>query len=139
MSAYGQSKLAVLMFALELDRRSRAGGWGIVSNAAHPGLTKTNLQIAGPSHGREKPALMERLYKASWRFTPFLWQEIDEGILPRAVRGRHAARRRWRVLRAQRTLRGRRRRGELRQRFPSARATRPTAGGCGSFPRSLPA
>src|SRR5689334_24134331 len=82
MSAYGQSKLAVLMFALELDRRSRAAGWGIMSNAAHPGLTKTNLQIAGPSHGREKPALMERLYKASWRFTPFLWQEIDEGILP---------------------------------------------------------
>ena len=82
MSAYGQSKLAVLMFALELDRRSRAGGWGIMSNAAHPGLTKTNLQISGPSHGREKPALMERLYKTSWRFAPFLWQEIDEGILP---------------------------------------------------------
>jgi NAD(P)-dependent dehydrogenase (short-subunit alcohol dehydrogenase family) len=82
MSAYGQSKLAVLMFARELDKRSRAAGWGIVSNAAHPGLTKTNLQIAGPSHGRERPALMERLYKLSWRFTPFLWQEIDEGILP---------------------------------------------------------
>ncbi|MGB9303964.1 MAG: SDR family oxidoreductase [Mycobacterium sp.] len=82
MSAYGQSKLAVLMFALELDKRSRAAGWSIVSNAAHPGLTKTNLQIAGPSHGREKPALMERLYKSSWRFAPFLWQEIDEGILP---------------------------------------------------------
>jgi hypothetical protein len=82
MAAYGQSKLAVLMFARELDKRSRAGGWGIVSNAAHPGLTKTNLQVAGPSHGREKPALMERLYKLSWRFTPFLWQEIDEGILP---------------------------------------------------------
>jgi NAD(P)-dependent dehydrogenase (short-subunit alcohol dehydrogenase family) len=82
MSAYGQSKLAVLMFARELDKRSRAGGWGIMSNAAHPGLTKTNLQIAGPSHGRQKPALMERLYKMSWRFTPFLWQEIDEGILP---------------------------------------------------------
>src|SRR4029077_17865414 len=28
MSAYGQSKLAVLMFALELDRRGRAAGWG---------------------------------------------------------------------------------------------------------------
>lgn len=82
MSAYGQSKLAVLMFARELDKRSRAAGWGIVSNAAHPGLTKTNLQISGPSYGREKPALMERLYKASWRFTPFLWQEIDNGILP---------------------------------------------------------
>ncbi|WP_204800683.1 SDR family oxidoreductase [Mycobacterium riyadhense] len=82
MPAYGQSKLAVLMFARELDRHSRKAGWGIVSNAAHPGLTKTNLQISGPSHGRQKPALMERLYKASWRYAPFLWQEIDEGILP---------------------------------------------------------
>jgi NAD(P)-dependent dehydrogenase (short-subunit alcohol dehydrogenase family) len=82
MQAYGQSKLAVLMFARELDRRSNEAGWGIVSNAAHPGLTKTNLQIAGPSHGRTTPAVMERLYTLSWRLTPFLWQEIDEGILP---------------------------------------------------------
>jgi NAD(P)-dependent dehydrogenase (short-subunit alcohol dehydrogenase family) len=82
MSAYGQSKVAVLMFARELDRRSREAGWGILSNAAHPGLTKTNLQISGPSHGREEPALMQRLYTASWRWAPFLWQEIDDGILP---------------------------------------------------------
>ncbi len=82
MSAYGQSKLAVLMFARELDRRSREAGWGIRSNAAHPGLTMTNLQVSGPSHGREKPALMERLYKASWRWAPFMWQEIQDGILP---------------------------------------------------------
>ena len=82
MSAYGQSKLAVLMFARELNRRSREAGWGIMSNAAHPGLTMTNLQVSGPSHGREKPALMERLYKASWRWTPFMWQEIQDGILP---------------------------------------------------------
>lgn len=82
MSAYGQSKLAVLMFALELDRRSRTARWGIVSNAAHPGFTKTNLQITGPSHGRDNPSLIARLYKASWRFAPFLWQDIDEGILP---------------------------------------------------------
>jgi NAD(P)-dependent dehydrogenase (short-subunit alcohol dehydrogenase family) len=80
--AYGQSKLAVLMFARELDRRSKEAGWGILSDAAHPGLTKTNLQISGPSHGRSKPSTMERLYKLSWRLTPFLWQEIDEGILP---------------------------------------------------------
>lgn len=65
-----------------MDRRSRDGGCGIVSNAAHPGLTKTNLQISGPSHGRAKPSTMERLYTLSWRLTPFLWQEIDEGILP---------------------------------------------------------
>jgi len=82
MQAYGQSKLAVLMFARELDRRSKEAGWGIVSDAAHPGLTKTNLQISGPSHGRSKPSTMEQLYKLSWRLTPFLWQEIEEGILP---------------------------------------------------------
>jgi NAD(P)-dependent dehydrogenase (short-subunit alcohol dehydrogenase family) len=82
MSAYGQSKLAVLMFARELDRRSREAGWGILANAAHPGLTKTNLQISGPSHGRARPSTMEQLYKLSWRLTPFLWQAIDEGILP---------------------------------------------------------
>ncbi len=82
MAAYGQSKLAVLMFARELDRLSRQAGWGITSTAAHPGLTMTNLQISGPSHGRDKPAPMERFYKASWRWTPFLWQEVDDGILP---------------------------------------------------------
>jgi NAD(P)-dependent dehydrogenase (short-subunit alcohol dehydrogenase family) len=82
MSAYGQSKLAVLMFARELDHRSREAGWGILSNAAHPGLTKTNLQISGPSHGRARPSMMEQLYKLSWRLAPFLWQTIDEGILP---------------------------------------------------------
>jgi hypothetical protein len=72
----------VLMFARELDRRSKEAGWGILSDAAHPGLTKTNLQTSGPSHGRSKPSTMERFYKLSWRLTPFLWQEIDEGILP---------------------------------------------------------
>ena len=82
MQAYGQSKLATLMFACELDHRSRQAGWGIVSNAAHPGFTKTNLQISGPSHGRSKPSPTERFYKFSWRFMPFMWQEIDEGILP---------------------------------------------------------
>jgi hypothetical protein len=55
---------------------------GVLSAAAHPGLTKTNLQISGPSHGRAKPSAMERFYKFSWRFMPFMWQEVDEGILP---------------------------------------------------------
>ena len=82
MQAYGQSKLATLMFAREFDRRSREADWGVISDAAHPGLTKTNLQISGPSHGRAKPSVSERLYKFSWRFMPFMWQEVDEGILP---------------------------------------------------------
>ena len=50
--AYGQSKLAMLIFALELDRRSRAGHWGILSNAAHPGFARTNLQTTGPRYGK---------------------------------------------------------------------------------------
>jgi NAD(P)-dependent dehydrogenase (short-subunit alcohol dehydrogenase family) len=80
--AYAQSKSANLMFAIELDRRSRQGGWGVVSNAAHPGLCKTNLQLSGPSQGKDSPTLLERFYRVSRRLTPFMWQEIDEGILP---------------------------------------------------------
>ncbi|MGH2852812.1 MAG: oxidoreductase [Solirubrobacteraceae bacterium] len=44
--AYGQSKLADLMFALELDRRLRAGGSSVKSIPAHPGYAATNLQSA---------------------------------------------------------------------------------------------
>jgi NAD(P)-dependent dehydrogenase (short-subunit alcohol dehydrogenase family) len=45
---YNQSKLAMLMFALELQRRSDAGGWGLLSVAAHPGVAKTELVANGP-------------------------------------------------------------------------------------------
>jgi NAD(P)-dependent dehydrogenase (short-subunit alcohol dehydrogenase family) len=47
--AYGQSKLANLLFALELDRRLRAAGSAVKSMAAHPGYAATNLQHAGPT------------------------------------------------------------------------------------------
>lgn len=80
--SYGQSKIATLMFALELDRLSRQHGWGMMSNAAHPGLCKTNLQISGPSHGREKPTALARFYQFSWRYLPFMWQEVEDGIVP---------------------------------------------------------
>ena len=40
---YGQSKLANLMFALELDRRLRAKGSPISAIACHPGVAKTEL------------------------------------------------------------------------------------------------
>jgi NAD(P)-dependent dehydrogenase (short-subunit alcohol dehydrogenase family) len=45
-NAYGQSKLANLLFALELDRRLRALGSTVKSLAAHPGYATTNLQSA---------------------------------------------------------------------------------------------
>ena len=46
--AYNQSKLAMLMFALELQRRSEAAGWGLTSLAAHPGYARTDLMTNGP-------------------------------------------------------------------------------------------
>jgi NAD(P)-dependent dehydrogenase (short-subunit alcohol dehydrogenase family) len=80
--AYAQSKSANLMFAIELERRSQRGGWGILSNAAHPGFAKTNLQLSGPSQGKESPTLWERFYRVSREATPFMWQDVDDAILP---------------------------------------------------------
>ena len=42
-TSYGQSKLANLLFALELHRRATASGSRLTSTAAHPGVTVTNL------------------------------------------------------------------------------------------------
>ncbi|WBQ02901.1 oxidoreductase [Kribbella sp. CA-293567] len=49
--AYGKSKLANLLFMLELDRRARAAGSPLVSVAAHPGFARTHLQSSGPQLG----------------------------------------------------------------------------------------
>ena len=46
--AYSQSKLANLLFALELQRRADAASAPVLSVAAHPGYAATNLQYAGP-------------------------------------------------------------------------------------------
>ena len=44
MLAYGQSKLANLLFTFELARKAKAAGAGLIVAAAHPGWTATNLQ-----------------------------------------------------------------------------------------------
>ena len=49
IKAYGQSKRACLMFAFELQRRLSASGIGTISVAAHPGLSKTNLDQYYPA------------------------------------------------------------------------------------------
>jgi NAD(P)-dependent dehydrogenase (short-subunit alcohol dehydrogenase family) len=46
--AYGQSKLANILFALELHRRASAAGAELRSIAVHPGYANTNLQRVGP-------------------------------------------------------------------------------------------
>jgi NAD(P)-dependent dehydrogenase (short-subunit alcohol dehydrogenase family) len=53
--AYAQSKLADLMLALHLAAIAAERDWNLMSNAAHPGFTRTNLQTAGASLGRDKP------------------------------------------------------------------------------------
>jgi len=47
-SAYGQSKLANLLFTYELQRRLDAARARLISVACHPGYAATNLQLAGP-------------------------------------------------------------------------------------------
>ncbi|WP_432545703.1 SDR family oxidoreductase [Kineococcus sp. SYSU DK004] len=68
MRAYSQSKIAYGLFGLELDRRSRAAGWGITSNLSHPGVAPTNLLSARPEMGRDRDtpqiAVIRRLSRA---------------------------------------------------------------------------
>jgi len=73
--AYCQSKLAMLMFALELQRRSDAAGWGVMSDAAHPGYARTDLIPNGPGGN-----------SLSWRLgrllQPYISHSAAEGALP---------------------------------------------------------
>jgi NAD(P)-dependent dehydrogenase (short-subunit alcohol dehydrogenase family) len=59
--AYQQSKLANLLFTFELQRRSDAYGWGLMSNAAHPGYARTDLIPNGPGTGGVKGIVMKLL------------------------------------------------------------------------------
>lgn len=74
MRVYGQSKLACLMFALELQRRSDAAGWGIQSIAAHPGISRTDLLPNGAG-AWSAPGMVRRYM---W----FLFQPASQGALP---------------------------------------------------------
>jgi NAD(P)-dependent dehydrogenase (short-subunit alcohol dehydrogenase family) len=47
-AAYGQSKLANLLFTFELQQRLRASGARAISVACHPGYAATDLQLVGP-------------------------------------------------------------------------------------------
>ena len=72
-TAYGQSKLANLLFALELDRHLRAAGSTISSMAAHPGWAATNLQTSAPP-------LIDRVVMLAGN--AIIAQSADMGALP---------------------------------------------------------
>jgi NAD(P)-dependent dehydrogenase (short-subunit alcohol dehydrogenase family) len=71
--AYAQSKLANLLFAFELDRRLKAAGLPVISVAAHPGYSATNLQLSGPP-------LQERIVMRLGN--RFIAQTAEMGALP---------------------------------------------------------
>jgi len=78
-AAYNASKLAMLMFGRELQKHSDAGGWGILSTIARPGVVFTNLQSTGPKQGGA--TLASRAIDLMMRL-PGMAQQVPQGILP---------------------------------------------------------
>ena len=74
--AYGQSKLANLLFTLELQRRLDAAGSDTIAVASHPGYAATNLSVTGPR--MENASLVERIMNIGNVFA----QSAAMGALP---------------------------------------------------------
>ena len=73
-ASYAQSKLACLMFAFELQRRSEAAGWGIESFAAHPGVAATELVRRGPG--------LDSAFGQDWTRDRAQYHSPAQGALP---------------------------------------------------------
>lgn len=72
--AYDNSKLANLMLAFEMQRRSLAAGWAVSSIAVHPGVARTFLVPDGPG--------LDSLEGRNQALLPFLFQTPAQGALP---------------------------------------------------------
>ncbi len=75
--AYGRSKLAMLIFAIELQRRAVQNRWNLVSLAAHPGWARTD--IIANSTGSGAPGLKQRVMATAFAV---LAQSARDGALP---------------------------------------------------------
>ncbi|TCK21846.1 SDR family NAD(P)-dependent oxidoreductase [Pseudonocardia endophytica] len=75
-AAYCASKLANLLFSAELDRRLRLAGDPVVSVAAHPGMTESQLLANGTRRGRT----LEAALFAPW--DRWLTQPVEDGVAP---------------------------------------------------------
>lgn len=73
-ASYAQSKLAGLMWAFELQRRSEVQGWGIQSIAAHPGVAVTELVERGPGLNSD--------FGRDWAKDRELYHSAAQGALP---------------------------------------------------------
>jgi NAD(P)-dependent dehydrogenase (short-subunit alcohol dehydrogenase family) len=76
MGAYAQSKLAVMLWGLELDRRLRAARSPLVTQLTHPGWVASNL-----SHLSDAP-LMSLAHRVVKTLADRLANDIDEGAAP---------------------------------------------------------
>lgn len=76
LGAYAQSKLAVMLWGLELDRRLRAAGSPVVTQLTHPGWVASNLSQLGDS------PLMSAAHKVVKMVADRLANDIDEGAAP---------------------------------------------------------
>ncbi|MEJ0093875.1 MAG: oxidoreductase [Methylocella sp.] len=75
-ASYAQSKIAMLMFAFELDRRARKAHWKLRANAAHPGFARTELIANGPGETGVLAGISKRILK------PLLSHSAHDGALP---------------------------------------------------------
>jgi NAD(P)-dependent dehydrogenase (short-subunit alcohol dehydrogenase family) len=76
--AYGQSKRACLVFAYGLQRRLSAAGYDTISLAAHPGVSKTNLDRYFPPLIRPLGTLF--LQKAEKGALPTLYAALEKAL-----------------------------------------------------------
>jgi NAD(P)-dependent dehydrogenase (short-subunit alcohol dehydrogenase family) len=73
--AYNASKLANLLFALELERKAEAVGSKLVSIPVHPGVSMTSIFENGAGKKDPKAIIVKLL-------APFLFQSDEAGALP---------------------------------------------------------
>jgi NAD(P)-dependent dehydrogenase (short-subunit alcohol dehydrogenase family) len=79
-NAYGQSKLANLIFAIDLQKKIDEAGFRMKSMGAHPGLSSTNLGSAGTGSGN---GLVNLATTPFLKFSnAILAQDADHGALP---------------------------------------------------------
>ncbi|MFF7197288.1 SDR family oxidoreductase [Streptomyces sp. NPDC008079] len=76
--SYAQSKLADLILTRQLAALAADRGWNLLSTAAHPGYTTTNLQTAGASLGGEP----SRLHRLGRRLDFLPRQGVEQGTEP---------------------------------------------------------
>ena len=79
--SYSSSKIALGLFAMELNRRSAAVGWGIQSNLSHPGISPTNLLAAQPHMGRSRDTMAVRAIRGFSRLG-ILFGTAESAALP---------------------------------------------------------